>query len=48
MIVLAGQRGQWGSIPFLMLFFAGFTFVAGGSLLKRFSMERYQEAPVAA
>jgi hypothetical protein len=48
MIVLAGQRGQWGSIPFLMLFFAGFTFVAGGSLLKRFSMERYQAAPVAA
>ncbi len=44
MIVLAGQRGQWGSIPFLLLFFGGFTFVAGGSLLKRFSMERFQTA----
>ena len=48
MIVLAGQRGQWGSIPFLMLFFGGFTFVAGGSLLKRFSMERFQPATAAA
>lgn len=47
MIVLAAQRGQWGSIPFLLLFFGGFTFVAGGSLLKRFSMERFQTAPAA-
>ena len=48
MIILAGQRGQWLSIPFLMLFFGGFAYVSGGSLLKRFSMERFQTAPVTA
>jgi hypothetical protein len=48
MVVLATQRGQWLSIPFLMLFFGGFAYVAGGSLLKRFSMERFQTAPVTA
>ncbi|MDZ4405259.1 cellulose synthase family protein [Prosthecobacter sp.] len=48
MIALAAQRGQWGSIPFLLLFFFGFGYVAAGSLMKRFSMERFQTAPVAA
>lgn len=45
LIFLAAQRGQWGSIPFLLLFFSGFAFVSGSSLLKRFSMERFQAAP---
>ncbi len=44
MIILAGQRGQWGSIPFLLLFLGGFGFVASGSLMKRFSMDRFQTA----
>lgn len=48
MILLAGQRGQWASIPFLLLFFGGFGYVAFGSLLKRFSMTRFQAAPAAA
>jgi hypothetical protein len=48
MIALAAQRGQWGSIPFLLLFFGGFAFVASGSLMKRFSMERFQPAVVKA
>jgi len=48
MIALAAQRGQWGSIPFLLLFFFGFGYVAAGSLMKRFSMERFQAAPTAA
>ena len=46
MIGLAAQRGQWGSIPFLLLFFFGFGYVAAGSLMKRFSMSAWQ-APVA-
>lgn len=46
MIGLAAQRGQWGSIPFLLLFCFGFGYVALGSLMKRFSMERFQTAPV--
>ena len=33
MIALAAQRGQWGSIPFLLLFFGGFGYVAAGSLM---------------
>jgi hypothetical protein len=48
MIALAAQRGQWGSIPFLLLFFSGFGFVAAGSLMKRFSMERFQTTPAVA
>lgn len=48
MIALAAQRGQWGSIPFLCLFLFGFGYVAFGSLLKRFSMERFQVAAVPA
>ena len=47
MIALAAQRGQWGSIPFLLLFFCGFGYVAAGSLMKRFSMSALQ-APQAA
>ncbi len=35
LLLLAVQRGQWMSLPFLMLFFGGFAYVAGGSLLKR-------------
>ncbi|MGV3661611.1 MAG: glycosyl transferase family 2, partial [Prosthecobacter sp.] len=46
MIALAAHRGQWGSIPFLCLFLFGFGYVALGSLMKRFSMERFQAAPV--
>lgn len=46
MIALAAQRGQWGSIPFLLLFFFGFGYVATGSIMKRFSMERFQTAVV--
>jgi len=42
MIALAAQRGQWGSIPFLLLFFFGFGYVASGSLMKRFSMSAFQ------
>jgi len=42
MIGLAAQRGQWGSIPFLLLFFFGFGYVASGSLMKRFSMSAFQ------
>ena len=38
---MAVGRGQWGSIPFLMLFFGGFAYVAAGSLLKRFSMPSF-------
>ena len=47
MIALAAQRAQWGSIPFLLLFFCGFGYVAAGSLMKRFSMSALQ-APHAA
>lgn len=47
LIFLAAQRGQWASIPFLLLFFSGFAFVSGGSLLRRFSMQRFQAAPAA-
>jgi cellulose synthase/poly-beta-1,6-N-acetylglucosamine synthase-like glycosyltransferase len=47
MIALAADRGQWGSIPFLLLFFCGFGYVAAGSLMKRFSMSALQ-APQAA
>ncbi len=42
MIGLAAQRGQWGSIPFLLLFLFGFGYVAAGSLMKRFSMAAFQ------
>ncbi len=42
MIALAADRGQWGSIPFLLLFFCGFGYVAAGSLMKRFSMSALQ------
>ncbi|MCB1212018.1 MAG: glycosyl transferase family 2, partial [Verrucomicrobiales bacterium] len=38
LIGLAISRGQWGSLPFLMLFFSGFAYVSAGSLLKRFTM----------
>lgn len=42
MIALAADRGQWASIPFLLLFFCGFGYVAAGSLMKRFSMSALQ------
>jgi len=42
MIALAAQRGQWASIPFLLLFFGGFGYVAFSSLMKRFSMASFQ------
>jgi cellulose synthase/poly-beta-1,6-N-acetylglucosamine synthase-like glycosyltransferase len=35
---MAIDRGQWGSLPFLTLFFGGFAYVAAGSLAKRFSV----------
>ncbi len=35
MILLALSRGQWASVPFLALFFFGFAYVSGGSLLRR-------------
>lgn len=34
MVWLAVHRQQWGSVPFLMLFFVGFAYVAAGSLGK--------------
>lgn len=36
LMALAAARGQWFSLPFLGLFFFGFAYVAGASLLKRF------------
>ena len=36
--VMAAARAQWGSIPFLMMFFIGFAYVAGGSVLKRLNL----------
>lgn len=44
MVVLAAQRGQWGSIPFLLLFLFGFGYVAFASLLKRYSMASFQSS----
>ena len=38
LVGLAISRGQWASLPFLMLFFSGFAYVAAGSLLKRLTM----------
>ncbi len=38
---MALERGQWGSVPFLLLFFGGFAYVAAGSLLKRYSMAAF-------
>ena len=35
---MAAGRGQWGSIPFLMMFFVGFAYVAGGSIVKRLNL----------
>lgn len=35
LIALALSRGQWMSLPFLSLFFGGFSYVAWGSLSKR-------------
>ncbi|MBX7207444.1 MAG: glycosyltransferase family 2 protein [Verrucomicrobiaceae bacterium] len=35
---MAAVRHQWGSIPFLAMFFIGFAYVAGGSLLKRLNL----------
>ena len=37
LLVLAALRGQWLSVPFLSLFFFGFAYVSGGSLVKRWS-----------
>ncbi len=36
LVALAISRGQWMSLPFLLLFLGGFAYVAGGSLRKRF------------
>ncbi len=38
---LAVNKEQWGSLPFLALFFGGFLFVAAGSLFQRFSMASF-------
>jgi hypothetical protein len=38
MMVMAGIRHQWASLPFLGLFFFGFAYVAGGSLAKRLNL----------
>lgn len=40
--VIAAAKGQWGSIPFLLMFGFGFWYVAGGSIAKRlnFSLVR--------
>lgn len=35
---MAAGRGQWGSIPFLLMFFVGFAYVAGGSIVKRLNL----------
>ncbi|MDB6116952.1 MAG: glycosyl transferase family 2 [Verrucomicrobiaceae bacterium] len=37
LLALAASRNQWASLPFLGLFFFGFAYVAGSSLLKRLS-----------
>ncbi len=36
--MMAAGRSQWGSIPFLLMFFVGFAYVAGGSILKRLNL----------
>ena len=35
---IAIGRAQWGSIPFLLMFFVGFAYVAGSSILKRLNL----------
>ena len=35
---MAAGRGQWGSIPVLLMFFVGFAYVAGGSIVKRLNL----------
>ncbi len=37
MILLAGMRGQWLSLPFLGLFFFGFVYVSSASVMKRWN-----------
>lgn len=39
LVALAISRGQWMSLPFLLLFLGGFTYVAGGSIIKRFKAQ---------
>jgi hypothetical protein len=39
LVALAISRGQWMSLPFLMLFLGGFTYVSGGSIIKRFKAQ---------
>jgi cellulose synthase/poly-beta-1,6-N-acetylglucosamine synthase-like glycosyltransferase len=35
---IALSRFQWGSIPFLLMFFVGFAYVSGSSILKRMNL----------
>jgi cellulose synthase/poly-beta-1,6-N-acetylglucosamine synthase-like glycosyltransferase len=37
LLILSMLKGQWMSLPFLGLFFFGFAYVSGGSLIKRWS-----------
>ena len=41
MLVVAGLRHQWASLPFLMLFFFGFAYVAGSSLMRRWNVSAW-------
>ncbi len=50
LVLYCGLLGMWGSVPFLMLFFVGFTYVASGSvrrMLNEWSLAR-SEIPAAA
>lgn len=46
-IAFATERGQWTSIPLLLLVFVGFAIVAGGSLLARLKVDRFRKGYVA-
>ena len=47
MLVIAVVRHQWGSLPFLGLFFFGFAYVSGGSLAKRWNLGAWFSPPPA-
>ena len=48
LIVLAGMKGQWLSIPFLGMFALGFIYVALGSIAKRLNWTSFTTAEATA
>ncbi|MBL9115693.1 MAG: glycosyltransferase family 2 protein [Verrucomicrobiaceae bacterium] len=44
LIIAAAARGQWLSLPFLGLFFAGFVYVSSGSVMKWWNFRRSAKA----